>query len=63
VERRSINDALEAWDVSAGNDIGLMAEMGLIAHRMSSPVLPATPSALRHQLVTVMVVRATDAGQ
>jgi hypothetical protein len=32
VERRSVNDALEAWDVSAGGSVGLEASMGVLAH-------------------------------
>ena len=32
VERRSVNDALEAWDVRAGTSIGLEARMGVLAH-------------------------------
>jgi hypothetical protein len=32
VERRSVNDALDAWDVGAGASVGLEASMGVLAH-------------------------------
>jgi hypothetical protein len=32
VERRSVHDALDAWDVGAGASVGLEASMGVLAH-------------------------------
>jgi len=32
VERRSVNRALQAWDVEAGASVGLEARMGVLAH-------------------------------
>jgi len=32
VERRSVKNALQAWDVGAGASVGLEASMGVLAH-------------------------------
>lgn len=32
VERESVNDALEAWDVGAGASVGLEARVGVLSH-------------------------------
>ena len=37
VERRSVHDALDAWDVGAGASVGLEASMGVLAHCTFSP--------------------------
>jgi hypothetical protein len=39
VERRSVHDALDAWDVGAGASVGLEASMGVLAHCTFTPFL------------------------